>query len=73
LPSETYPNAQLLKKSLAKLRDGDIFLAHMGIWSRKEPWAPANLEPLIVGLEQKGFCFATLRDHPAYLPKLKHQ
>jgi peptidoglycan/xylan/chitin deacetylase (PgdA/CDA1 family) len=73
LPSETYPNAQLLKKSLANLRDGDIFLAHMGIWSRKDPWAPANLEPLIVGLEQKGFCFATLRDHPAYQPKSKHQ
>jgi hypothetical protein len=29
------------------LKDGDIFLAHMGIWSRKDPWAPANLEPLI--------------------------
>jgi hypothetical protein len=41
----------------------------MGIWSRKDPWAPANLEPLIAGLEQKGFCFATLREHPAYLTK----
>ena len=28
--------------------------------------APADLEPLITGLERKGFCFATLRDHPQY-------
>jgi peptidoglycan/xylan/chitin deacetylase (PgdA/CDA1 family) len=69
-PSETYPNAVLLKRALDKLRDGDIFMAHMGIWSRKDPWAPANLEPLITGLEQKGFCFATLREHPDYrMPK----
>jgi peptidoglycan/xylan/chitin deacetylase (PgdA/CDA1 family) len=69
-PSETYPNAVLLKRALDTLRDGDIFMAHMGIWSRKDPWAPANLEPLITGLEQKGFCFATLREHPDYrMPK----
>jgi hypothetical protein len=42
-------------------------MAHLGIWSRQDPWAPANLEPLIAGLERKGFCFATLREHPAYL------
>jgi peptidoglycan/xylan/chitin deacetylase (PgdA/CDA1 family) len=46
-------------------------MAHMGIWSRKDPWAPANLEPLIGGLEQKGFCFATLREHPAYASQFK--
>lgn len=64
--SAAFPNALLLKKSLANLRDGDIFLAHMGIWSRKDPWAPANLEPLIVGLQQKHLCFATLREHPDF-------
>ncbi len=64
LPSETYSNASLLQGALDNLKDGDIFMAHMGIWSRKDPWAPANLEPLIVGLQQKGFCFATLREHP---------
>lgn len=64
--SEAFPNALLLKKSLANLRDGDIFLAHMGIWSRKDAWAPANLEPLIVGLQQKHLCFATLREHPDF-------
>lgn len=66
LPVERASNAQLLKRALDGLRDGDIFMAHMGIWSRKDPWAPANLEPLIEGLKRKGFCFATLRDHPDY-------
>ncbi|MBG7618828.1 polysaccharide deacetylase family protein [Herbaspirillum sp. AP02] len=66
LPSDKFPNEMLLKKALDGLKDGDIFLAHMGIWSRQDPWAPAVLEPLISGLEQKGYCFATLREHPAY-------
>lgn len=66
LPSEKFSNDQLLKQALAKIQPGDILLAHLGIWSRKDPWAPANLEPLIVGLKAKGFCFATLRQHPAY-------
>jgi peptidoglycan/xylan/chitin deacetylase (PgdA/CDA1 family) len=69
--SEANPNALLLKRALGGLKDGDIFMAHMGIWSRKDPWAPANLEPLIGGLEQKGFCFATLREHPDYATKFK--
>ena len=66
LPSERVSNATLLRQSLAGLKDGDIVMAHLGIWSRKEAWAPAVLEPLVSGLEQKGFCFATLRSHPAY-------
>jgi len=66
LPSETYPNATLLAKALRDIRSGDILLAHLGIWSRKDPWAPAVLDPLITGLKARGFCFATLRDHPAY-------
>ena len=66
LPSEKVSNAVLLKRALDGLRAGDIFVAHLGIWSRTDPWAPAVLEPLISGLEQKGFCFATLRDHPDY-------
>ena len=69
LPSDKYPNAMLLKKALANLRSGDIFISHMGIWSRKAPWAPANLDALIAGLQDKGFCFATLREHPAYAQK----
>ena len=66
LPSESVSNQTLLKRALNHLKDGDIVMAHLGIWSRKDPWAPAVLEPLITGLEQKGFCFATLRDHPDY-------
>jgi peptidoglycan/xylan/chitin deacetylase (PgdA/CDA1 family) len=73
LSSTAYPNAVLLRKSLSDLRNGDIFLAHMGIWSRQDAWAPANLEPLISGLEQKGFCFATLRDHPDYSSLFKQR
>jgi hypothetical protein len=26
------------------------------------------LEPLMAGLEQRGLCFAPLRDHPRYSP-----
>ena len=66
LPSEKYPNERLLNQALSNIRSGDILLAHLGIWSRKDPWAPAVLEPLIVGLLEKGFCFRTLAEHPAY-------
>lgn len=66
LSSETASNAMLLNKALRDVRSGDILLAHLGIWSRKDAWAPAVLEPLIEGLKQKGFCFRTLRDHPDY-------
>jgi peptidoglycan/xylan/chitin deacetylase (PgdA/CDA1 family) len=66
LPSGAYPNAQLLQQALKNIRAGDILMAHLGIWSRQDPWAPAVLEPLIVGLKARGLCFATLREHPAY-------
>ena len=66
LPSETFPNEVLLKKALRDVRAGDILVAHLGIWSRRDPWAPAVLEPLVTGLKQRGFCFETLREHPAY-------
>ena len=66
LPSERFSNDALLKKALRDIQPGDILMAHLGIWSRKDPWAPAVLEPLIVGLKEKGFCFNTLRQHPAY-------
>lgn len=64
LPSEKFSNDSLLKKALRDIKTGDVLVAHLGIWSRKDPWAPAVLEPLIVGLKAKGFCFATLREHP---------
>ena len=66
LSSQTHSNANLLKNALKNIRSGDILVAHLGIWSRQDPWAPAVLEPLIVGLQEKGFCFASLRQHPQY-------
>jgi peptidoglycan/xylan/chitin deacetylase (PgdA/CDA1 family) len=66
LPSQAFPNALLLKKALDHIRAGDILMAHLGIWSRQDPWAPAVLEPLVQGLLQQGFCFKTLEEHPRY-------
>ena len=60
LSSQTHPNQMLLDKASSQLQDGDITMAHLGIWSRKDPWAPAVLEQLIVSLKARGFCFATL-------------
>ena len=59
LSSETHPNKALLERALSSLRDGDIMMAHLGIWSRKEAFWP-TLDPLIAGLKAKGFCFATI-------------
>lgn len=73
LPSDRYPNAQLLQQALARIRPGDILMAHLGIWSRQDPWAPAVLEPLIVGLKARGLCFVTLREHPAYQDWIRQQ
>jgi peptidoglycan/xylan/chitin deacetylase (PgdA/CDA1 family) len=66
LPSDRHPNAVLLKRALRDVRPGDILLAHLGIWSRQEAWAPAVLEPLITGLKARGLCFEPLTAHPAY-------
>lgn len=66
LSSDRFPNARLLERALKNVREGDILLMHLGIWSRQDPWAPAVLEPLIVGLKAQGLCFATLRTHPQF-------
>ena len=66
LSSSTHPNPRLLAKALTDIRAGDVLMAHLGIWSRQDPWAPTVLEPLIVGLKKRGLCFATLREHPTY-------
>ena len=70
LPSEKLGNDVLLKKALKDIKPGDVLMAHLGSWSRKDPWAPAVLEPLIMGLKEKGFCFETLRTHPAYRDRI---
>ena len=66
LPSDRYPNDQLLARALRDIRAGDVLVAHLGIWSRRDAWAPVVLEPLITGLKARGLCFATLRDHPQW-------
>jgi peptidoglycan/xylan/chitin deacetylase (PgdA/CDA1 family) len=71
LPSDRYPNEQLLARALRDIRPGDVLMAHLGIWSRQQPWAPEVLEPLIVGLKQKGFCFDTIDHHPLYATWVK--
>jgi len=65
LPSETHPNDALLAQALRNVRDGDVLMAHLGIWSRRDPFAPM-IDPLVAGLKQRGFCFRTLREHPGY-------
>jgi peptidoglycan-N-acetylmuramic acid deacetylase len=65
LSSAQYPNDVLLQKALEQIKDGDITMAHLGIWSRKDPWAPGVLEPLIKGLKAQGFCFATIDQRPS--------
>lgn len=66
LPSDRHPNDALLRRALRDIRAGDILVAHLGIWSRQDPWAPAVLQPLVRGLKARGLCFATLREHPDY-------
>jgi peptidoglycan-N-acetylmuramic acid deacetylase len=66
LNSDAFPNERLLKKALSELKDGDIAMAHLGIWSRQDAWAPVVLERLITGLKAKGTCFATVLEHPLY-------
>lgn len=66
LPSDRFPNEMLLRKALRDVRPGDILLMHLGIWSRREAWAPAVLDPLLAGLQARGYCFDTLDHHPQY-------
>lgn len=59
LSSERHPNRELVERAVKHLRDGDVILLHMGIWSRKDPFQPM-LDELLTRLQAKGFCFATL-------------
>ncbi len=60
LPSQKFSNQLLLQRALRSIRDGDILLMHLGIRSRQDPYWPM-LDPLLAGLKQKGFCFATIK------------
>jgi len=65
LPSEKFSSDALIKKQLANIRNGDILLWHLGIWSRKDPLWP-KLDELITGLKARGFCFARITEHPQW-------
>jgi peptidoglycan/xylan/chitin deacetylase (PgdA/CDA1 family) len=65
LPSDKFPSDSLIQKQLANIRNGDILLWHLGIWSRKDPLWP-RLDELVAGLKGKGFCFARITEHPRW-------
>jgi peptidoglycan/xylan/chitin deacetylase (PgdA/CDA1 family) len=59
LDSSAHPNRALLARNLDAIRDGEVLVMHWGVRSRREPFA-GILEPLIAGLQERGFCFETL-------------
>ncbi len=59
LPSESHPNRKLVDAAVAKLKDGDVLMMHLGIWSRRDPFAPM-LDELLKRLAARGFCFAPI-------------
>jgi peptidoglycan/xylan/chitin deacetylase (PgdA/CDA1 family) len=59
-------NGTQLKAALADIHRGDVLLVDLKTLSGTEPWAIANLEPLLAGLKGRGLCFETLRVHPTY-------
>lgn len=65
LPSEKFPSDHLIKTQLRDIKDGDILLWHLGIWSRKDPLY-LRFDELISGLRAKGLCFARITDHPQW-------
>jgi len=61
LDSAQHPNDALLRRALARTRDGEVLVMHWGVRSRREPFA-AVFDPLLAGLLERGFRFATLPD-----------
>lgn len=59
LDSASSPNAALLRRNLAQIRDGEVLVMHWGVRSRREPFG-LIFEQLVTGLLERGFCFATL-------------
>lgn len=65
LASDKFPSDKLIAQQLKTIRDGDILLWHLGIWSRKDPLY-LRLDELISGLKAKRFCFARITEHPEF-------
>lgn len=59
LDSASSPNAALLRRNLAQIRDGEVLVMHWGVRSRREPFG-LIFEALLTGLLERGFCFAPL-------------
>ncbi|MCK8785011.1 polysaccharide deacetylase family protein [Roseomonas sp. NAR14] len=59
LDAKAHPNDALLAQALRNIRDGEVLLLHWGVHDRQVPFAGV-LEPLLAGLQERGFCFATL-------------
>lgn len=59
LNSDAHPNAALLRRALANLRDREVLVMHWGVRSRRDPFANI-LAPLLDGLLARGFRFETL-------------
>ena len=57
---------------IANANAGSMLNAQLGS-IRQPQWAATNLEPLIVGIKERGLCFATLRNHPSYTPWIAAQ
>ncbi|HEX9391443.1 MAG TPA: polysaccharide deacetylase family protein [Usitatibacteraceae bacterium] len=65
LPSDKFPSDALIARQLRDIKDGDILLWHLGIWSRQDALYP-RLDELIGGLQAKGMCFARISDNPKW-------
>lgn len=65
-PQARATDAQLLRRALRNIGPGDVLRMRLGGGDRETSWAPVVLEPLLHGLKAKGYCFATLSDHPVY-------
>jgi peptidoglycan/xylan/chitin deacetylase (PgdA/CDA1 family) len=66
LPSDRFPADKLIDRQLKDIRDGDILLWHLGIWSRQDPLWP-QLDRLVGGLKARGLCFARLTDDKRWM------
>ena len=65
LSSEQFPSDGLITSQIRNIKNGDILLWHLGIWSRKDPLY-LRLDELIGGLKAKGMCFARITEHPQW-------
>lgn len=66
LPSERYPGDKLIARQARDIKDGDVLLWHLGIWSRADPLWP-RLDELIGKLKARGLCFARLPDDKRWI------